>query len=898
MREGVNERRLRELMASAAAGRRGLVLVEGEAGMGRTTFVRRLLSLPEAARTAAVVLRVSAGGAAVAWEPGTATPAPDPGRSAPAAVEEWGGFLAARPSGLLVVEDVHHADPSQRRALRRLLEHPPADLCTVLTYRPEELPEPGLALGATVDYPPDLTVVRVRLEPLDVSEIRRLAEQALGGPCPPHLAARLHHCSGGTPQVVADVLADLAQTPDRTAAPAPPVRLAELALGRTAALPPAQRRIVWAAAVLEDPACAAELSQIAGLPGARGRTALLAAVRTAALHQLGPDRYGFRVPLAATAVRCAIPGPTREELHCRAAELLARRQPVPWARMAGHHHAAGQAADWLDSLAKAAEEAAGTGAHQIAIALVEEALAEPSAPGAVRARLGAILARSAVAGLSSEQTAAMLRQVVADCALPRMIRGEIRLSLGLLLLNHLDRSAEARGELVLASDELSDRPEQAARALAALASPHLPGSSAEENRAWLDQAEAAVVRTGDPAARTAILASRIPLLMSMGDPDVWRLLADLPRTSDDPRHLYQCARALCNAADGAFWQGRYDRSADLLGEALDLAAQSGAPHVDKVVRLGSAVLDWATGRWSGLPDRVRALMADADRMPCIVNEAQLVLGVIALAKGDWKQFGVSFTGPEPPDREIPHRAVSAGARIRLALARDETAEAAEQAAAIWATLRTKGVWAWAAHAAPWAVEATIRADRPHLARAMVAELAAGLEGRDIPFAHAALEWCQGLLAESDGDPSTTVTHYRQARAAYRALPRPHEAALLAEYAGRAALAADPLCPAGADELLSAAAELDELGASWDAARVRALLRRTTAERRPPGRPSYGEQLSPREKEVAALAATGMTNREIATQLHLSPRTVEHHVARAMRKLRIVSRLDLAGTGQD
>ncbi|MFC3588194.1 response regulator transcription factor [Streptantibioticus rubrisoli] len=65
------------------------------------------------------------------------------------------------------------------------------------------------------------------------------------------------------------------------------------------------------------------------------------------------------------------------------------------------------------------------------------------------------------------------------------------------------------------------------------------------------------------------------------------------------------------------------------------------------------------------------------------------------------------------------------------------------------------------------------------------------------------------------------------------------------------------------------------------ARVRAELRaHRRTPRRPPGRPSYGNRLSPREQEVAALAGTGLTNREITATLHLSPRTVEQHVARA------------------
>ncbi|MFJ4343643.1 helix-turn-helix transcriptional regulator, partial [Streptomyces sp. NPDC088915] len=68
--------------------------------------------------------------------------------------------------------------------------------------------------------------------------------------------------------------------------------------------------------------------------------------------------------------------------------------------------------------------------------------------------------------------------------------------------------------------------------------------------------------------------------------------------------------------------------------------------------------------------------------------------------------------------------------------------------------------------------------------------------------------------------------------------------------------------------------------------------------RPPGRPSHADGLSPREAEVAQLAASGLTNREIAATLHLSPRTVEQHIARAMRKTGALSRRDLAHRLED
>jgi DNA-binding CsgD family transcriptional regulator/tetratricopeptide (TPR) repeat protein len=52
-------------------------------------------------------------------------------------------------------------------------------------------------------------------------------------------------------------------------------------------------------------------------------------------------------------------------------------------------------------------------------------------------------------------------------------------------------------------------------------------------------------------------------------------------------------------------------------------------------------------------------------------------------------------------------------------------------------------------------------------------------------------------------------------------------------------------------------------------------------------------LTRREEEVAALVARGLTNRQIASELHLSKRTVENHVSNILNKLRLVSRAEIA-----
>ncbi|WP_394618586.1 LuxR C-terminal-related transcriptional regulator [Lentzea sp. JNUCC 0626] len=90
---------------------------------------------------------------------------------------------------------------------------------------------------------------------------------------------------------------------------------------------------------------------------------------------------------------------------------------------------------------------------------------------------------------------------------------------------------------------------------------------------------------------------------------------------------------------------------------------------------------------------------------------------------------------------------------------------------------------------------------------------------------------------------------------------------------------------------------DEFGAAWDAARVRRKLRRLGVRRRHwnhETRPDSGwGSLTTAEAKVAALVAHGLTNRQVATELFVSPHTVGFHLRQVYRKLDIRSRVDLA-----
>ena len=72
--------------------------------------------------------------------------------------------------------------------------------------------------------------------------------------------------------------------------------------------------------------------------------------------------------------------------------------------------------------------------------------------------------------------------------------------------------------------------------------------------------------------------------------------------------------------------------------------------------------------------------------------------------------------------------------------------------------------------------------------------------------------------------------------------------------------------------------------------------RATGETTRKREPSTLDQLTPQELQVAGLVADGLTNREIAAQLYLSPRTIDYHLRKVFSKLGISSRTELVRLG--
>ena len=151
---------------------------------------------------------------------------------------------------------------------------------------------------------------------------------------------------------------------------------------------------------------------------------------------------------------------------------------------------------------------------------------------------------------------------------------------------------------------------------------------------------------------------------------------------------------------------------------------------------------------------------------------------------------------------------------------------------------------------------------------------------------------RGLLEPSHADLREAVDLFERA-------PRRLELAAALEDLGVELIATDREAAIGA--LGRTLAIYTELGATWDARRVRSRLRELGVRRRlvaaEPETNGWAA-LTTSELAVARLVAEGLTNREVAERLFVSPHTVSSHLRHVFSKLGITSRVELARVARD
>lgn len=898
--------------------RPALALVEGEAGVGKSVVVRALaegvrdeltvlvghcrrlrepfwlgavLEALPGARDALVDVDLSpvAGvlRAAVPELAGVlpAAPVEDPRFGCHVLFRAVREVLAATGPTLLVVEDLHLADEGTREMVRFLAGDPPPDLAVVATYRRADVTG-GMPLGAAFRPGSGVATEIVRLAPLTVGQVRALASAVLGTDMiGPGFAAALHERTAGLPFAVEEVLRSVdrrdVRLPDEVEVP---VLVREAVVERLAALSPDACRFVRAASAFTTPTAAEPIGFVADLTGARLGTAVDEAVRAAVLHhRADDDTYAFRHPLARQAVYDTVGVMRRRELHARAVLL----DDLPLVERARHSRLAGHRDEWARYAEAAADQAMAAGDARTAAQLLRQLLEQPALSGADVDRLGAKLGEASQPGVDGPGSVAVLERLLTDHRLSSAAKGEIRMQLGLLLLRRADAVAEGRAQLALAVDDLADRPDLVARCTSALGQPFHGDVPLSRVTPWLRKADSAAARCEDPELRISLLANVVGSLVAIGDPDARdRVVPDAVRGPGERRQL---ARAHCNLADALTTVGRFDEARERLRSGMKAAEDSGAPYVLSTALSTAVRLDWFTGAWDGLAERARGLLAEHHDLVAVAGELNLVLGLLALVRGAWAdaEEHLLATGVRTPRDAVASVALGGSAGlIRLALANDDVPRAAREADAGMELLRRKEVWAWAGDLAPAAVDAYLAAGRLRDASEVTREVQDATAGLMAPLAIAAAHTCRGAVSEAGG-----AAHHATAARAYERIGAPYLAATAWERVARHLVADGG--PKAAEAWTRCAERYEALGATHDAARCRHLLRGMgVAMPSRQGRRGYGEALSPREREVARLLAAGRTNNQIAEALYLSPRTVEQHASKVLRKLKVASRRDI------
>jgi DNA-binding CsgD family transcriptional regulator len=899
-------RRLDDLLTALIRGEGGALIVHGDAGIGKTTLLEAL-----AERSAGTVTVARACGAetemeltfsaladlldpvlshldalpvpqAAALMGALALEPPTPGDRLAVCVAALGVLRAAarcRPV-LAIIDDVQWVDVSSRECIEYIARRADGPLAVVLAardplYPPERIRLPELAVG-----------------PVDDAAAAELLRHRVPGLAPPVVAA-ITQAAAGNPLALVELPATLTAGQRAGAAAldlplAPGGRLQRAFAGRVEALHDKARQALLIAAAHAG----TELPVITAACLRAGTDARhLADAEACGLVRLGVGQVSFTHPLIRGVAYTEAPAAHRRAAHAALAAVMSDGDD----RRAWHLAAAviEPDEDVAAALERVGRHAITRRAYAAGAGALERAARLTPGPGAASRRL--IMAGQAAAGAGLADRALALLAEAAEVTGDAVQRASAEQFRGRTLVWR-GRGAEATPLLVEQASRIAPQsPVLAAVMLSDAANGATGINSYIEAEQLARRAAGLLGNAGDPAVRGAVLTMRGWTLVLRGKaPEARPVLAEAFRLADevDPLGpdwpwLHILLRTLIPL--GEFEQAR-DKNAELCRRARDAGALAILCSARLVVADAAFRLsDWAAAdaaarqtlqlagdvghrHMAGWALTVRTRILAAQGRP---EESRAAAATaLAIAESDLISTGLRFVHGALGFLELGLD------RVDAAISELETVERL-----------TEGSGHAEPVIVPWVqdlVEAYARQGRRDDARRVLTRLERQAASTAIPVAAAAAARCRGML-DDDFEPA-----FARALAWDDRRPMPFERARTLLAFGRRLHRSRRR--AEARKRLRAALEgFERLNADAWACQAEAELRAAGARRR---RERDEHALTSQELRVAAAVQRGASNRDIAADLFLSPKTVEFHLRQIYRKLDVHSRTQLVAALAD
>lgn len=861
---------LRASAARAAAGSGKIVVVAGEAGIGKTSLLR-----------AFAAQQGTRGRILWGWCEALFTPRPlgpvhdmaaslgpevaalldegaEQGRLFPAllqALQRDGGMT------VLMFEDMHWADEATLdlvKYLGRRVSMVPVLL--LLSVRSDEMHGDHPLSHALGDLPAG-DVTRITLQPLSRASVSRLAQEA------GRSGEDIYRVTQGNPFFVTELLSDGDADPRRL-----PGSIRDAVWARLSRLETDERRLLevvsitpggiqpWLLRVLvgDDADALIDRSEARGL-----------------LRRDGQGVITFRHELAREAALERLAPSTRRSLHARIEAALSAqpsaRAEAMLAERVHHGDGAGKGERVLELAPLAARQAARMGAHLEAAAHLATALRYV---GLASPELAAELYQDWAyeADLSLLLTSEVIEARQRAIGLWRQLGRADRVSANLRRLSRLywrqgeGRLAEDCAEEAVRVVEALPPGRELALAYSTRSQLHMLHYRFDEAVEWGERAIALSDSLGEIGTRVHALNNVGTALMFASRPGGRERLQESLALSLAHELHDDAARAYTNFAEAATLERDFALAEDLLAEGIAFCLRHDLDSVTQYLVGRQAQLRLDQGRFSEAEAIAQEVMA-RDRLPMVMHlPALTVLATVRIRRG-------TADAPALLDRALREAIVTGEAQriipVRLALAEAawlaEDSAAAQRQLALLAGLGLDNFRPWdLAELAVWWQRCGMAEPFP-----------ASFSDMQVPPARA---------AELRGDLLTAAAEWTR-------LGLPYEAALTSLQA---------MCPEAGDALVSAIATLDSLEARPAAALARkrakclGLADRLPRLRRGPyaAARQHPLGLTQHEQQVLVLISQGIGNKEIARRMSRSPRTIEHHVSAVLGKFNAANRMEL------